>query len=205
MNRDRILAATVAVSVVASAVLVAAVPVEVRLGQLLKLVLFHGASTWVDLIAFTLQALLGVAFLVSGRSSLYSWARTLRYMTPVWWAANTVMGIVSMRLAWGGFVWGEPRMRMTLWILVASFILLGLDQFVERRRLLAAGDVAIGILLWSLVFASPKVMHPDNPVFASGGTMIGLFVGMVVVMLLGGSAFAMLLQRRLSSPKESAA
>lgn len=204
MNRDRILAAVVAVSVVASAGLVAAVPVEVRLGQLLKLVLFHGASTWVDLLAFTLQALLGAAFLVLGRSSLYSWARTLRYIGPIWWAANTVMGIVSMRLAWGGFVWGEPRMRMTLWILVASFALLGLDQFVERRRILAAGDIAIGVLLWSLVLASPKVMHPDNPVFASSGTIIGLFIGMVVVMLLGGSALAMLLQRRLASQAENA-
>lgn len=205
MNKDRILVAAVAVSVVASTALVAAVPVEVRLGQLLKLVLFHGASTWVDLLAFTLQALLGVAFLVLGRSSLYSWARTLRYIAPIWWAANTVMGIVSMRLAWGGFVWGEPRMRMTLWILVASFTLLGLDQFLERRRVLAAGDVAIGVLLWSLVFASPKVMHPDNPVFASGGTMVGLFIGMVVAMLLGGTAGAILLQRRFASPKESAA
>lgn len=203
MSKERLLVAVMALSVVASAVLVAAVPVEVRLGQLLKLVLFHGASTWVDLLAFTVQMLLGAAFLVMGGPLLYSWARTLRYIAPVWWAANTLMGIVSMRLAWGGFVWSEPRMRMTLWILVASFALLGLDQFLERRRLLAAGDVAMGVLLWSLVLTSAKVMHPDSPVFASGGLMIGLFIGMVVVMLAGGSALAMLLQRRFSARVEA--
>ena len=56
-----------AVAVAACAGLVALTPYEQMLGNLLKPVLFHGASVWVNLGTFTLAGVLAVVYLVTRR------------------------------------------------------------------------------------------------------------------------------------------
>jgi hypothetical protein len=187
-----------AVAAVVTAVLVFAIPPEQTLGELVRLVIFHGATTWVNLATFTLAALLSAAFLVSGRLGLYWWASAFRYVSLPLWIYNTVLGIVSMRLAWNGFNWAEPRLQMTFWVLMGALVVFSADFLVGNRRLTAALDIGLAGVLWYLLTTSHNLAHPDSPVFASGPTIVAIFLGQVAACFVIAVVVASFVRDRLA-------
>ena len=183
---------------VVTAVLVFAIPPDQTLGGLVRLVIFHGATTWVNLATFTLAALLSAAFLVSGRLGLYWWASAFRYVSLPLWLMNAVLGVVSMRLAWGGFEWDEPRLRMTFVVLMAALVVFAVDFLVGDRRLAAVLDIALAGVLWYLLMTTHNLAHPDSPVFASGSTIVAIFLGLVVACFVIAVVIASLIRDRLA-------
>ena len=194
MNRAKLLLGGVAAMLLGIAGLVVAIPADQKLGELLKLVLFHGASTWANLVAFSLTAVLAAAFLLTRSEGVWRWESAFRTIAVPLWVVNTGLGVLSMYLSWGGFLWSEPRMRMTLWILLASFAVVAVHLAFERPRLTALFDIALAVVVFGSIGLTPKVFHPDNPVMHSGGTIIALFGGLVaactIAALLGGALLA---------------
>ena len=177
---DRWTWVALAAGVVATGVCIAATPFEVMLGHYLKLVLFHGASTWVNLATFTLAGVLAAAYLVSGRLGTYAYVAASRYVSFSLWIFNTVLGSAAAWLTWGPGFWSEPRLRVSFWILLAVAVAIALDVALDKPRLHAGVDIAIAGAVWLFVVATPKDIHPANPVLASGTGIKVLFAAMVL-------------------------
>jgi hypothetical protein len=177
---DRILWIVIAVSVVACAAFVFFTPVEAMLGQYLKLVLFHGASIWVNVLSFTTAGALAVAYLVNRRPGTYAYVASARYVSFGLWLFNTALGMVSAWMTWGDSFIREPRLQASFWIILLLGMAMALDIMMDKPRLHAAFDIGIAVAIWLLVFVPAKDIHPNNPVFASGWQIKALFGGMVV-------------------------
>lgn len=184
-----------------AALLVAETPADRTLGDLLSLVLFHGASTWVNLATFTFAALFAVGHLGLRQERLYPWAAAFRYVSLALWMINSVLGVISMKLAWGGILLSEPRMHMTIGVLLAGLALLLVDLIFENKRLTAGLDVALGGAIWALLLATPKYFHPDNPVLNSrSADIVGFFAAQVAVVFVFVMVVTRLVRNRLARP-----
>jgi hypothetical protein len=159
-------------------------PPVLQLGTLVRLVIFHGASTWVNMAAFTLAGLAGIAYVVTRRDPLYRIGSAFRYIAVPWWIVNTGLGLLSSRLAWNSINLAEPRLQATFWIMLAAGIVLAIDFGFGKRLWSSAADVAMAGVLWTLILGARNFVHPDNPVMNSGPEIQIPFFGIV------GSLFA---------------
>lgn len=171
---------------------VASIPPDAQLGALVRFVMFHGALTWATMLAFTAAALVSAAHLLVGRGrssgsrlDLPVWAGTLRWLSVAVWSIDAVLGIVAMRVAWGGINWDEPRLHVTLGVLAASAVLAGLGLIIDRPRISAVFDVAFGLGLWGAMLTVADSFHPESPVLTSGdAAYIGPFAIIVTALVL---------------------
>lgn len=154
-------------------------PPVLQLGELVRLVIFHGASTWVNMGAFTLAGLAGIGYLLSRRDVLYRAGSAFRYLAVPWWVVNTGLGLVSSRLAWNSIDLAEPRLQATFWIMLAAGLVLAVDFGFGRRPWTAAADVVMAGVLWTLILGVRDYLHPDNPVMNSGPEIQLPFFGIV--------------------------
>ncbi|NTU71393.1 MAG: hypothetical protein HGB10_06205 [Coriobacteriia bacterium] len=197
------LGAMAALSVVVL-VLVLNLPEVIGLGSKVKLPIFHGASTWVDLMLFLLLGIVAVIFLIRRNDRLYGWVVGLRAVAMPLWALNSVMGFVAAMSAWD-FTGSsqsplvvarqDPRLTAQFVLLLGVGIVLLLDWLVlETRFQKAIADVTfvvIAAFLLSDIFLDPakRALHPDSPVLNSGWEIKGPFFGIVAawfaVMLIG--------------------
>ncbi|MDO9556320.1 MAG: hypothetical protein Q7J82_01890 [Coriobacteriia bacterium] len=193
-SRNVLYAVAVVVAVVAG-IFVAVIPPDDKLGGMVRLVMTHGALTWVNMVTFTLAGVLGVAF-VAGKASARRWGEAFRWISLPLWAINTALGLLSMKLIWGGILWDEPRLWMTFGLLAAAMIVVALQLVFDRPRLTALLDAALAGCLWALVLLLPNLFHPDSPVFSSGNwAFIGPFLGIVVSLLMVAIIIATLIAR----------
>lgn len=168
----------------------ASIPPDAQLGALVRFVMFHGALTWATMLAFTCAALVSAVFLAAGRGrasrwDLPLWAGVLRWLSVAVWCVDAVLGIVAMRIAWGGILWDEPRLHVTLGVLAASAVFAGLGLIIDRPRVSAALDVVFGLGLWGAMLAVSDSFHPESPVLTSGdAAYIGPFAIMVTALVL---------------------
>lgn len=174
------LAGAAAALMAATAAFAFSMPEEQRLGALVRLVTFHGASTWVNMMLFTVAGVLAVAFLATDAASIGRWGAGVRYVALPLWLANTGLGILSSKLAWGAVNWTEPRLQASFWILIGAAVVLVIDVAVDRPRIAAVADVVLVVAFWALLLSAPNLMHPDNPVLNSGWDVKAPFLGMVV-------------------------
>lgn len=163
----------------ATGALALSVPLDVKLGKLVQFVTFHGASTWVNMMLFTVAGLIAIVFLLTRREGVYRTASAVRYVGLPLWLVNTSLGVVSSQLAWGGINWSEPRLQASFWILIAAAVVLAADFIVDRMPVAAALDALFAAAFWGLILSAPNLMHPDNPVLNSGWDVKGPFFGMV--------------------------
>jgi hypothetical protein len=191
-----VLYAAITIAVAGCAVSILSIPPDARLGTMVRFVMFHGASTWVNMGTFTLAGIFGIAY-VLGAGGALRWAEAFRRFSLPMWAVNTVLGIVSMQLLWGGILWNEPRLLMTFGILAAAIVILALQLVFDHPTVPAALDAFLAGALWYLVLVLPNLFHPDSPVFSSGDPafIVGFF-GMVGSIAVAALAIVILVARR---------
>lgn len=190
------LVAVIALAAVACVVSVLAIPPDQRLGTMVRFVMFHGASTWVNMGTFTLAGVLGLAF-VFGAGKLGRWGEAFRWLSLPLWGVNTILGILSMQLIWGGILWDEPRLLMTFGLLAGSVVILAMQLIVDHPKVPAVLDAVLAAALWFLVLALPNLFHPDSPVFSSeNSAYIYGFLGMVGSIAVAVLAIVTLVARR---------
>lgn len=191
-----LLFAVIVLAVVACVVSILAIPPDERLGTMVRFVMFHGASTWVNMGTFTLSGVLGLAF-IFGAGKLGRWGEALRWFSLPLWTVNTILGILSMKLIWGGILWNEPRLLMTFGLLAGSIVILAMQLIVDHPKVPAALDAALAAALWFLVLVLPNLFHPDSPVFNSENPVyIYAFFGMVGSIAAAAAAVVTLVARR---------
>jgi hypothetical protein len=193
-----IVAGGVAVLAAVVAYLLYSIPAVKGLGDKVKLPLFHGASTWVDLMLFVLMGIAAIIYLITRRDSVYAWEVGLRAIAAPLWLVNSILGLIAALNTWDftgskesplSAVMQDPRLVAQMIILLCVAILLLLVWLVlEKRTHKAIADiifVAIGVVLLSDIFLDPakRALHPDSPVLNSGFEIKGPFFGIVLAIL----------------------
>lgn len=199
-----VLVALIPFGIVTCAISLLSIPPDERLGTMVRFVMFHGASTWVNMATFTLAGLLGLAF-VFGAKKLGVWAEAFRWFSLPLWVVNTVLGILSMQLIWGGILWDEPRLLMTFGVLAGSVVILAMQLIFDHPAIPAILDAVLAASLWTLVLVLPNLFHPDSPVFNSeNAVFIYAFFGMVASIAVVAFAIVTLVATRTRAGRESA-
>lgn len=173
------------------------IPADAKLGTMVRFVMFHGASTWVNMLTFTLAGVLGLVYVISSKTTFGRWGEAFRWISLPLWTVNTALGILSMQLIWGGILWDEPRLMMTFALEAAAIIILAVQLIFDHPKAPAVLDALLAIALWFMVLVLPNMFHPDSPVFSSGNwEYIGRFLGMVLTLAGIAVCIATLIARR---------
>jgi len=190
------LVALIPIAVAVGAIATFSIPPDAQLGAMVRFVMFHGASTWVNMGTFTLAGICGIAF-AFGASKLGRWGEAFRWFSLPLWTVNTVLGILSMQLIWGGILWDEPRLLMTFGLLAASVVILALQLIFDHPKVPAILDAILAAALWFLVLVLPNLFHPDSPVFNSENpAYIYGFFGMVGTIAIVAMCIVVLIARK---------
>ncbi|TDB37708.1 MAG: hypothetical protein D9V44_06515 [Actinobacteria bacterium] len=189
----------IVVAVLACVAAVLLTPPDEKLGAMVRFVMFHGASTWVNMATFTLAGGFGIAFLL-GKGGAGRWGEALRWVSLPLWTINSILGLLSMQLIWGGILWTEPRLAMTFGVLAGALAIFAVQMLADAPKVTAALDAVLAAALWALVLILPNLFHPDSPVFQSGNwAFIGGFLGMVASIAVVAFLTTTLIARRAVS------
>jgi len=197
--------------VIGALLFAASIPVVEGLGDKVRLPMFHGASTWVNLMTFAVMGLFGLAYLLTSREDLYRWAAGFRGTSVFLWVLNSVMGVIAALQTWDfsgskeiplNIVRQDPRLMAQFQLLLLLAVVLIIDAMYESRKLRAFLDFAYAATMsvWLyLVLASDaaRALHPDNPVMNSGSDIQLPFFGIVACLLVAACLSAWLLRDRL--------
>jgi len=196
-NARTLLLGLIVAAAVACAFFVSRIPPDETLGTMVRFVMYHGASTWVNMATFTLAGVLGLAFVV-GLLRTPRWGEAFRWISLPLWGINTVLGILSMKLIWGGILWDEPRLHMTFGLLAAAFVVFAVQMIAHGLpKIPAVLDAILAGSVWLLVLVVPNLFHPDSPVFSSGNwDYIGNFFGIVGSLAVIAISIAVLIAKR---------
>ena len=114
-----------------AALILILMPAEKTLGQIIKIVYLHGALSRAGMIGFWAAGIVGIIYLLRPRPALARWTQALLLGGWSYWAAHFLVSMPATRLTWGPWIaWGEPRVTMTLQVLLAGLV-------VDRNHLAA--------------------------------------------------------------------
>ena len=196
-NARALLFGLIVAAVAACAHFVSRIPPDETLGTMVRFVMYHGASTWVNMATFTLAGILGLAF-VAGVVRTPRWGEAFRWISLPLWGVNTALGILSMKLIWGGILWDEPRLMMTFGLMAAAFVVFAVQMIAHGLpKIPALLDAVLAGGLWFFVLVLPNLFHPDSPVMSSGDwDYIGNFLGVVGSLAVIALSIAVLIAKR---------
>jgi len=186
----------VALTLLATGLVVALIPAEKQLGGSLRYVILHGAWVWSGLIVFSLAALTGLIGLVSGKPSWHVWSQILGRLGLVYWVTYLLMSLAIMQMSWGGFYFSEPRWRIPFTFAVVALLLQCGLAILSRPALTSLANLLFAPALLVSLNASDRVLHPDSPVFGSGSVRIQVFFILILILLLAAGFQAALLWRK---------
>jgi len=179
----------------------ASFPAVEGLGTKVRLPVFHGAMTWVNLGAFTLMGIAALLSLATRREGFYRWEEALRWIAIPTWLVGSVLGLLAAMNTWDftgskasrlSVVTADPRLMAQFWILLAGLAVLAVGLLIDERAWLSAIDIGFVGLMWFVlmraILGPGRALHPDSPVMNSEELGIKLlFFGMV-----GGLSVALL-------------
>ena len=194
--------------IVGSLVLTRSIPVERVLGTRIYLPIFHGASTWVDIMLFAIMGVFAVAHLATRRSDLYAWEVGFRAIASPLWLLNTGLGLMAALGTWDftgsqsspfAEAIKDPRLSAQFWLLVCLVLVLALITLLDKlwqKSVADLGYLAVMAVLLGDVLINPtkRALHPDNPVLNSGWDIKGPFFGIVACLLIAGVIIAWLVR-----------
>jgi len=210
------------------AYLVVNLPVVVGLGSRVKLPIFHGASTWVDLMLFVMLGITAIVYVVRRNDATYAWVVGLRSVALPLWAINSVLGLIAALNTWDftgskqsplSVARTDPRLMTQFMVLIGVGIVFALDWLILEKRLHKAivdiVFVAIATVLVSDIFLDPakRALHPDSPVLHSGweiklpffGIVLGFFaLTLVIAWLVRSYAAASMSPEPAENPTDAA-
>ena len=187
----------ITVLLAAAAVVILLSPSERILGDAVKAVYVHGAMIWVSLMLFGLTGALGVTQLVRASDSRDVYLLAFEETATGFWIVSTILGFFVAYITWGGIIWAEPR----LWMTIVIAVLAGSIYYVSRlRRNLVLNRVLAVILALTaggLLINAGRIFHPENPIFQSEPIIQLAFAALAVIFF----TTALLIVKVLSKPK----
>ncbi len=173
-----------------AALVLALMPAEKTIGQIIKIVYLHGALSRAGMIGFWAAGLIGLVYLIRPRPALFRWTRALAISGWGFWTAHFLVSIPATRLTWGPWIaWGEPRVTMTLQVIAVGLVLLVVSWLVDHAHFTAGANLLLGIAVAALVGGAGVLRHPLDPIGASPSARLQfiyllLLIPLIVAMLL---------------------
>jgi len=167
--------------IIAALLLTQAIPPVEGLGDKVRLPMFHGGSTWVNMMLFTIVGVFALLYLVLRRPDLYRWETGFRWVAAPLWIINSVMGVIAAASTWDFsgssasplvVIREDPRLMAQFQLLILLLLVLVLQWMFQSQVLRASLDLGYVIVFWVLLrglFTSEaaQALHPDSPVLNS--------------------------------------
>ena len=121
--------ATVAIGAVLAAACTLLFPAVEGLGTKVRLPVFHGAMTWVNLAAFSVVALLALAHVVTGKRIFYAAEEGVRWVAIPMWLIGSGLGLMAALNTWDftgsqaspiEVAMDDSRLVAQFWIMLAA-------------------------------------------------------------------------------------
>lgn len=139
-------------------------PQEQVLGTGLKIVVVHVSSIWTGLTCFVAMFLVGLVLLVRAPERGILWSRVVAWMAVCWYGLGFSTSLLAAYINWGGVLWTEPRMAMSLRVMIVSLPVATLLLWLKQVRLLGALMlIPPAYVVWSLS-TTRLLLHPRNPI-----------------------------------------
>ena len=177
------------------------IPADKTLGSATRWVFVHGAVTWTGILSSLGAGAMALWLLLSreqvpGGFRIGSALWRLVSIALLLWAASLGLGFPVMKMSWGGVLWNEPRLLMSMEIVFLLLVAWVVGLVVENRRVLAFAALAAAVAMVVLLLMTSGAFHPDNPIFGSGSprfiiSFVSLLAGMLALV-----TGAVLLRRR---------
>ncbi|RJQ54223.1 MAG: hypothetical protein C4521_05070 [Actinobacteria bacterium] len=193
---------TVAAAFLAAVVIAALAPAEAKLGDTVKLIYLHASITWVALAVFAAAALTGIAALLVRSETLSAWSRASLATATVYWLGHFVIGLVVMKLAWGGWFWSEPRVRAGMLILGVAIAATLVALSVDKSWAAPALSIGVLIFIYVLLASVGRVFHPQGAIRSSESLAIKGAVAAILFLVGSASLQIARLLRELGPVKE---
>jgi len=162
-------------------------PPEATLGPNVRVVYLHGAWVWASLAAFIAAAGIGVIGLLTQRTTLHQWSRTLGRTGLLFWITYLPISLWAMQTNWNGLFLVEPRWRFALIFAITGLLLqLGLSFLPVIWA--SVGNIVYVIALFVVMNATENIMHPPGPMLESDFGRIQVFF-LVLTLLLFSAAW----------------
>ena len=92
----------------------------------------------------------------------------------------------ATRLTWGPWVaWGEPRVTMTLQVLVAGLVVIVITRLLKDDRFTGAAAILLAVALAFLVGRTGVLRHPLDPIGSSPSTLFRLVYLLLLIPVIG--------------------
>ncbi len=184
-------------------------PAVEGLGTKVRLPVFHGAMTWVNLALFALLGAVAIAYLIVRKDAVYAWAEAIRWVAIPAWVIGSVLGLTAALNTWDftgskssplEVAMADPRLVAQFWIMLAGLGVLALALLIDEPLWLAGADVAFVGLAWVVllqaILGPGKALHPDSPVMNSEEFFIKLmFLGIVAGFAIAAFGAALAIRR----------
>jgi hypothetical protein len=158
-----------------AALILALMPQEKVLGQIIKLVYLHGALSRAGMIGFWAAGIAGAVYLLRPSEPLLRWSRALLWAGWGYWTAHFLVSMPATRLTWGPWIaWGEPRVTMTLQVIAVGLIVIAVAWLLDDARFTAAANLLLGIAILFLVERTGVLRHPLDPIGTSPSATLRL-------------------------------
>ena len=152
-------------SIALAAVILILMPGEKTLGWVIKIVYLHGALSRAGMVGLWAAGIAGAVYLIRPRPALARWTAALLLSGWGYWAAHFIVSMPATRLTWGPWVaWGEPRVTMTLQVLVAGLVVIVITRLLKDARFTAAAAILLAVAVAFLVGRTGVLRHPLDPI-----------------------------------------
>jgi hypothetical protein len=186
--------------ILVAGLILALVPAEKTLGQVIKIVYLHGALSRAGMLGFVLAAVGGLAYLLLRHPALLRWSQALMWSGWGFWTAHFLVSMPATRLTWGPWIaWGEPRVSMTLQVIAAGLVVILVSWLVQSSYFTAVATLLFGGAFLFLAEQTGVLRHPLDPIGTSpSATLRVIYLALLVPVI----AAMLVLAWRLAVPAE---
>ncbi len=175
-----------ALCIALAALVLILMPGEKTLGWVIKIVYLHGALSRAGMVGFWAAGIAGLVYLIRPRPALARWTAALLLCGWGYWVAHFLVSIPATRLTWGPWIaWGEPRVTMTLQVLVAGLVVIVITRLLKDDRFTAAAAILLAIAVAFLLGRTGVLRHPLDPIGSSPSTLFRLVYLLLLIPVVG--------------------
>jgi hypothetical protein len=156
-------------------IVLAVMPAEKTIGQVIKIVYLHGALSRAGMVGLVAAGAAALIFFVTRRHAAGAWVEGLLISGWAFWTAHFIVSMPATRLTWGPWIaWGEPRVTMTLQVIGAGLVIILVTRLIGNRLFTAAAALLLAVAIAFIAGQTGVIRHPLDPIGGSPSTTLRL-------------------------------